>query len=266
MALKFIHATKDEIPAEHQALYVEKDGKFILDVDGAVPREKLDEFRDTNRAVMKERDELKKKFEGIDPEEAREVLAMRDDLEKGKLKGGKTIDEIIEQRTGKMKEELTKRATEAETAKARLEADLAQVKITDAVTNAALKKGLLQTAVDDIAFRAQTAFRLRDGKVVAVETKNGQEVEAFDKNGDPLSIDGYVDGLLTKAPHLFKASEGGGAGQGGGGGGNPANQSKNPWKKEHFNMSEQGVLIKKDPKLAASLARAAGKPVTWTTP
>lgn len=264
--LKYSYATKDEIPAEHVAFYAEKDGRWILQVEGAVPREKLDEFRDTNRALIKERDELKKRFEGIDPDEAREVLAMRDDLEKGKLKGGKSIEEIIEQRTGKMKDELTKRATEAEAAKARLEADLAQVKITDAVTNAAIKKGLLQTAVDDIAFRAQTAFRLREGKVVAVEMKNGSEVEAYDKDGEPLTIDGYVDGLLTKAPHLFKSSEGGGAGNGSGSAGNGQNQAKNPWKKEHLNMSEQGALIRKDPKQAAALARAAGKPVTWAVP
>jgi hypothetical protein len=42
MALKFKHQTKAEIPAELQSLYVERDGAWCLDVDGAVDRAKLE--------------------------------------------------------------------------------------------------------------------------------------------------------------------------------------------------------------------------------
>ena len=43
-----------------------------MDVDGAVEKAKLEEFRATNVALMKkERDELKQSFEGIDPERSR---------------------------------------------------------------------------------------------------------------------------------------------------------------------------------------------------
>lgn len=76
MALKFKLKTKEEIPAEHLPLYAERDGAWILDVEGAVEKTKLDEFRNTNVALLKERDELKKRFEGIDPEQVRN-LAVR---------------------------------------------------------------------------------------------------------------------------------------------------------------------------------------------
>ena len=45
MALKFKFKSKDEIPAEHAAFYVERDGAFVLDTEGAVDKSKVDEFR-----------------------------------------------------------------------------------------------------------------------------------------------------------------------------------------------------------------------------
>ena len=56
-----------KFPAEHLPLYAERDGTWVLDVDGAVEKAKLDEFRSNNVALMKERDELKQRFEGIEP-------------------------------------------------------------------------------------------------------------------------------------------------------------------------------------------------------
>ena len=52
MALKFKFKTKDEIPAEHLPLYAEREGAWILDVDGAVEKTKLDEFRTTNVSLL----------------------------------------------------------------------------------------------------------------------------------------------------------------------------------------------------------------------
>ena len=41
MALKYRYQKKEEIPAEHVALYVERNGGFELDAEGAVPAEAL---------------------------------------------------------------------------------------------------------------------------------------------------------------------------------------------------------------------------------
>jgi len=58
MALKLKFKSKDEVPAEQQALYVEREGEWVLDVDGgAVEKAKHDEFRTTNTALKKELEE-----------------------------------------------------------------------------------------------------------------------------------------------------------------------------------------------------------------
>ena len=40
MALKYKFTSKQEIPAEHQALYVEREGAFFLDAEGVTDKAK----------------------------------------------------------------------------------------------------------------------------------------------------------------------------------------------------------------------------------
>lgn len=81
MALKFKYASKDLVPSDQGGLFVERDGACVLDVDGAADKSKLDEFRSTNVALLKERDDLKKRFEGIDPDEFRRLADEKRRLE-----------------------------------------------------------------------------------------------------------------------------------------------------------------------------------------
>ena len=73
MALKFKFKSKDEVPAELAAHYVERDGAWVLDADGAADKSKLEEFRSNNVALLKQLEEQAKKFEGIDPEQVRKL-------------------------------------------------------------------------------------------------------------------------------------------------------------------------------------------------
>src|SRR5690606_8915738 len=87
MALKFKFKSKDEIPADHLPLYAEREGAFVLDVEGAVDKAKLDEIRTTNVALLKERDELKQRFEGIDPDEVKQLKDAHQKAEEDRLLG-----------------------------------------------------------------------------------------------------------------------------------------------------------------------------------
>ena len=120
MALKFKLKSKDEVPAELVNLYVERDGAWLLDVEGAVDpasveelrrasKAKLEEFRATNVALMKERDELKQRFEGIDPEEVRKLADEKRKLEEAQqLKAGE-VEKVVETRLRAVKGDLDKK-------------------------------------------------------------------------------------------------------------------------------------------------------------
>ena len=88
MPLKFKFKSKDEIPADHLPLYAEREGGWVLDVEGAVEKSKLDEFRNTNVSLLKERDDLKRRFEGIDPDEVRKLADEKRRLEEDRVLNG----------------------------------------------------------------------------------------------------------------------------------------------------------------------------------
>src|SRR5688572_29973457 len=111
MPLKYRIKAKDEIPAEHLPLYAERDGAGVLDVEGAVEKSKLDEFRNTNVALMKERDDLKARYDGIDPDEVRKVADDKRRLEEAQqIKAGEA-EKVIEARLKALKGEHDKQVS-----------------------------------------------------------------------------------------------------------------------------------------------------------
>jgi len=103
MALKYKVKLKDEIPAEQQSLYVERDGAWTLDVDGAADKSKLDEFRTNNITLSNQLAEQKKRFEGIDPDEVRRLADEKRRLEEAQqLKAGEA-EKVVEARVASVR-------------------------------------------------------------------------------------------------------------------------------------------------------------------
>jgi hypothetical protein len=103
MALKFKHNSRDEIPEAQSSLYVEREGAWVLDVEGAADKAKLDEFRGNNIALSNELSELKQRFDGIDPAEVRKLADEKRKLEEAaQLKAGE-FDKVLEVRVETVK-------------------------------------------------------------------------------------------------------------------------------------------------------------------
>ena len=255
MALKFKYQSKAEVPSEHASLYVERDGAFVLDAEGAVEKSKVDEFRTNNLALKNQLAELTTKFDGIDPESVKTLLAEKAKLEEEKLIKDGEVEKLVENRTKKILGDMEKRLQGAEQQASSLSAQLVEREIERNVVEAASKIGLRASAIPDIKLRARTVFKISGGRISAVES-DGQ-TPVFGRDGvTPLSFDEWVARQVVEAPHLFESSAGGGAvGHGSGGVGNRS--GKNPFSKENWNMTEQMKLQKADPKLAERLRAAA---------
>ncbi len=143
MSLKFKFKSREEIPAELQSLYVERDGAWLLDADGVVEKAKLDEFRNTNLTLAKERDELKQRFDGIDPDEVRKVAEEKRALEL-KAQGHKPeeIEKLVEGRIKTLRGELEKQVTSLSTERDQLNSRLTAIQIDQGVITVATKRGL----------------------------------------------------------------------------------------------------------------------------
>ena len=257
MALKYKYAKREEVPVEHQSFYVEREGVFCLDAEGATDKAKADEMRSHNVELRKKLEELEVRFNGIDPEQVRQLSAEKERLEEEqRLKEGK-FQEVLETRLKNAKGEWDKERKALTEDRDTLTSRLTAIQIDQGVTTAATKRGLRPTAIPDITARARSVFRLVNGAPRAFEA-DGTTVR-YGKDGvSPMTLEEWVDAQVADAPHLFESNAGGGAAGNPAGGGTGSNRSvKNPFRKDTWNLTEQMKIRKSDPGLAARLDAAA---------
>lgn len=236
--MKYTIASLEEVAEGLRSEYELKDGKFVLKVEGDIPtviaaNAKVVEFRDKNIALLKEVDQLRPvvaKFEGIDPDEAKNAI------EKVKTLGKKgiadaddfdakvrlTVDELVKP----LRDQVA--ASAAETLAERKRAD--DFLLSSTIGDKFGKVGGRAKAVDQVVSLARENFEVKDGKVAAKTGKFSAE-----KPGDPLPVEEWLGTVAKDYDFLFEPSGGGGA-RPGTGGGAPAKKEVRP-----------GVTIIKNP-------------------
>lgn len=207
MALKGKVADLSEVPEAARSFYVERDGAFFLDVADMAPKDKLGEFRANNIALAKQVEDLKAKYEGVDPEDYANLKSAAAKAKEKDLMSKDKWEEVFTERVAPMKSNYEKLIKERDDKLAARESKLSQLMIDNQVRADAIKAGARPTAVDDLILRAHTLFKFDGEKAVA---KNGDE-PVFGANGEPLAIGEWIGSLAEKAPHLFESSQGGGA-------------------------------------------------------
>ena len=258
MALKYKYTGKDQIPAEHAALYVERDGAFYLDAEGVTDKVKADELRNNNIELRKQLEDFTTRFDGINPDEVRRLAEEKRKLEL-QAQGHKPeeIDKIVTERLKGLKADWDKQFAVVTGERDSLTTRLTAIQIDQGVITAATKRGLRPTAIPDITARARTVFKLVNGAPQAFEA-DGKTVRYGRDGITPMTLEEWVDAQVSDAPHLFESNAGGGAAGNPAGGGTGSQRSvKNPFRKDTWNLTEQMKLQKTDPQLAARLKAAA---------
>lgn len=256
----------DELPDDLKSLYTERNGKFELtgikgvQTDANVKR--LEEGIRKEREQTKLAKEKLAKFGDMDPEEVHQKLDRITELEalvEGKV-DDKKINELVEARIKSRISPLERKLQEAEKKAGDLEQQVngfvtekKQRTIKDIVTTEARKAKILDTAMDDVVLNAERIFELsEDGKVVAKDNVG------VTPGVDP-SV--WLQEIQARRPHWWAPSQGGG---GTGGGGNTF--GNNPWSNEHWNMTEQGKMLRENPTKAEQMAKSAGTKVGGPRP
>jgi hypothetical protein len=256
MALRFKYTAKDEIPAEHLSLYVEREGAFVLDAEGVVEKTRFDESRASNAALAKERDELRKRFEGIDPDAVKALEAEKLRLEEEqRLKDGK-FDEVLGARLKTARSEWDKQHAVVVGERDALHRTLSAIQIDQAAIGEATKRGLRASAIPDLTARARASIKLVEGAPKIFEA-DGQTVRTGKDGLTPMSLAEWVGALVSDAPHLFEPNSGGLGSRPPSGSGGAGAAGRNPFKRESWNLTEQMRLRKTDPQTAARLKAAA---------
>lgn len=259
MKPKFSYATQAEITADnpYKDRYVEKDGRWVLDIEGAAPVEKVAEFRDKNIQLNKELTDTKKLWDGFNKEEVEALILKKKEIEDAKVKTEGDFAQKLKERTDAMKADYDKKLADAEKKNAENEARLADVVIDKALIEEGNRLGLRPEAADFLTTVGRKSFKLENGTPVAYGP-DGKQI--FGTDAAPLKIADFVADIAKKNAFAFTGSTGsgspGGAGGGGGGGGGGG---INPFKPgPGFNRTEQGRLFQQDEAQARRLAAEAG--------
>ena len=203
-----------------------EDGKYRLDLDGYEDpkglKSALEKERQAAREASKQLKDFQKRYDGIDPDEAKQLMTVFETNEEAKLIAQGKTDDVIQRRMEKQRKEFEKQL-EAANQKAQLEAEKArkfEQRVLDShIMAAASKAGIHQHAIDDALLRARSMFRLNDDGNAVQFDDDGHVV--LGKDGKtPFSPNEWLEGMKESAPHWFPA------GNSGGGGGGNSNKGK----------------------------------------
>lgn len=224
-------AAVEKLPPAQRGWYVEKDGKFVVDLGKvevedasglksalAAERQAVKDAKAAQRVAV---EEALKAFEGIDPVKTRALMAKFNDEEEAALIASGKIDEVLSKRLAKREAELQRQvdAAKDEAEGAKKVANTFQSRVLDNhIRAAAAKAGLHPFAVEDALLRARSMFSLDEkGEAVQLGT-DGSPV--LGKDGKtPFTPAEWLESMKETAPHWFPASGSGGGASGSGGAG-----------------------------------------------
>lgn len=269
MALKTVISSLDGIEEALQALYEEKDGKHILQLDGIDDHPAVIALKNGHTNSKRERDEARakltaaeKKLKGLpeDFDAAEWERLKTEDEARQADPDGKDVRKQVETAVQAKERQMQTRHDAALKAKdeiiaekdgtiTSLTGDLRTTLVGDGLTKALVKAGVKPTLL-------KAAQRMFEGDVEIVE-EDGKRVARMktDLGGDELDkfIGNWAQSDEAKdfiAPATGADERGGNRGQREG--------DANPWKADSMNLTKQGQLIKQDPAKAERMMKQAG--------
>lgn len=228
--------TQDAVPEVFRSIAAEKDGKFAINV---VPKTELDEFRNNNLNLARERDSQKSLLGrlqtdlGFDPENVdgfvttfNDYRNIKQQVDDGKLVADSSLEAAVEAKTGQMKSTFEQQINGLKTTNTNLLSENEKLKTDirrNVISNAMMEainhpdSGALPAASKHIMREAYDTFSVDDHGDLVPKDSKGNIIYGSD-GATPMTPKEFLAKLEESNPFFFKDSQGGGAGGGGGGG------------------------------------------------
>lgn len=266
MPIPYTVDSLDGIDEKYHDLYVEKDGKFVAaEVTGVRTDADVTRVTTALNAERTAHKNTKAAFSALDGKDISEVVAQLDRIPEleaaaaGKLDDA-GIDKIVETRLSTkiapLQRELDKTRKELGTATETIGSLTGEKKtrtLHEIVRSAAVKAGVLPSAIDDAVMLAERVLELDDSGAAIVKEGSGFTAG--------LDATVWLTDLREKRAHWWGPSEGGGSTTG-----NVKTGGVNPFTDAHWNMTAQGQLYKTNPAQAEQMAKAAGTTIGGRRP
>jgi len=219
MALATELETLEDLPENLKSLYVEHEGKFVLDVDGGLPdagwRDKVHSLNKENEKRRKEAQELQEKLSAVDIEEYNALKEKAAELEKERLLAAGKQEEVANKALEKLNAEHKKQleAIKNETELAKSKINQYKIKALEGEISASINgAGFHEYCTDEVIEAAKKVFELDDnGNVVALDSDG---LVIIGKDGKtPFSIKDWSNEIKEKKPQWLKSGIGGSGAQ-----------------------------------------------------
>lgn len=212
MPLKKSVVSLTDVEEPLRALYIEKDGQFVLDVEGSTEDTKLTSALEKERKARgdaeKALNSLKRQLGDLDPAKAREALKTIAELEEKNLLGEGKFEEAVAKRVERIAAESKAHVDALTLEKTKLSNQLEELLIDNSIRSVATKAGVLPTAIEDAVLYGKTVWRLKDGAPVPMK---GEEIIFGKVPNQPLTMEEWISERATDRAHWFGPSSGGGA-------------------------------------------------------
>ncbi|WP_457814149.1 hypothetical protein U8C43_23825 [Sinorhizobium meliloti] len=263
MALKAVIDNLDSVEETHRALYEEKDGKFVLAVDGieshpgaAALKSALDRVRAEKRTLSDKLTTAESRLEGL-PEDF-DIEAYEALRQQAEGKEPPKIEERLAAQKTQLEAKFAKDREKLEARANKLDSTLRRVMVDDGLT-----KALLDAGIDKNYLPAAKALLKEKGQIKLVEDDDAIQVFADDGVNDRTPLSDYVRSWAGQDEgKVFVAKPTGGDAKGGDG----RQFSDNPWDSSNGkkpNLTKQQQLVQENPSKARQMAQAAGVTPNW---
>lgn len=196
---------------------------------------------------------------GLDEETAKKVLKSYQESIKDQYVPIARFNEVNEDKR-ELKTQLSERDTQLKELKVKAAGN------EELTTKIAELEGLNNTTKEEYEIKI-TALRKETSIELALKDQKAKNIKAVKAllDLDKVSVDGdnligleeQLKGLKESDSYLFGDDTLAGRDPNPGSGGTPSEHRKNPFSKDHFNLTEQGRLFREEPELAAKLKAAA---------
>jgi hypothetical protein len=232
MPLKATYDTLNDVPENVRDHYTSQDGKFVLNVEGMVTDQSVQNLKSALEAQRREAAEQKKiasswlglktqlKLDDLTPEKVVEVFAghdkLKQNLEEITKDERRAIDVAVAERVQTLNQSFeAERKQFGETLKAQIErGDKFEGIYRDNLfldyVKSTVKDLVHETAIQDLAHRAKLfGWQLTDeGNIVAINNR-GEPIYSSMKPDQTITLDEWARTIAFKeAPHMFKQSTG----------------------------------------------------------
>jgi hypothetical protein len=260
VALKAILDSLDGVETTLHDLYEEKDGKFVLQIEGIEShpgaqslKSALDRVRSEKRAVTDKLTAAESRLEGLPDDFDADAYETMRGLAEGKEPP--KLEERLERQKADLEKKHKAEKDRLEARAVELVGTLRRVMVDDGLT-----KALLDAGIDKTFLPAAKALLKEKGQIKLVEDDDAIQVFADDGVNDRTALSDYVRKWSTEdegKPFIAKPT-GGGAG-----GGDGKRFGENPFDPKNPNRTKQQELIVANDAKARQMAEAVGIKPYW---